>query len=558
MKNIYFCAENQLKVTLMKRFTIFLASLLMLVSLKTNAQNERMLLLESFTNTGCGPCAMYNPGMDALIASNPDKVVAIKYHVSWPSGADPMYLHNTADNGSRVSYYNINSVPHVVVDGNRFSGNSGNITQSIIDQLSVIESPMQMRLSWELNDAQNTITVHVMGRVSTDIAGSSKLYVGVIEKEIHFNSAPGPNGEKDFYDVMKKLLPSSSGQSLGNLEADGYFAYTFTWELANIYNMDQLDAIAWVQNSNTKEVYQACKSSPSANPFFANEAAVSDITDVKKMNCSGIEEPQVLLTNYGSNALTSAELEVLVNGEVLKTVEWSGNLATFGSETIDLGEVVFPVEEENILEVKIKSVNNGQDEAPDDDIAAFTIKEAYQAVGKVIKVNIRTDNNPQETTWKVTKLSTGEVIQEGGPYAEPNTMYIDTLVITADGCYDFTIYDAGGDGLTGSAVYGLRAGSSTMFSGSRFEYSESTEFSYEVTADVEENLNYSTCIYPNPTDGLLNIFSLEKQNVTIYNLVGQRVFEGQCKGKLQVDMKAYGAGIFVIQIGNETQRIVVK
>ena len=251
-------------------------------------------------------------------------------------------------------------------------------------------------------------------------------------------------------------------------------------------------------------------------------------------------------------------MEVLVNGEAIKTVEWSGNMATFGSETVDLGEVVFPVEEENILEVKIKSINNGQDEAPDDDIAAFTIKEAYQAVGKIIKINIRTDNNPQETTWKVTKLSTGEVIQEGGPYAEPNTMYIDTLVITADGCYDFTIYDAGGDGLTGSAVYGLRAGSSTMFSGSRFEDSESTEFSYEVTADVEENLNYSTCIYPNPTDGLLNIYSQEKQAVTIYNLVGQRVFEGQCEGKLQIDMKAYGAGIFVIQIGNETQRIVVK
>ena len=137
-------------------------------------------------------------------------------------------------------------------------------------------------------------------------------------------------------------------------------------------------------------------------------------------------------------------------------------------------------------------------------------------------------------------------------------MYVDTIFITADGCYDFTIYDAGGDGLTGSSVYGLRAGSSTMFSGSRFGYSESTEFSYEVTADVEENLNRSTNIYPNPTEGLLNIYSHEKQAVTIYNLVGQRVFEGQCEGRLQIDMKAYGSGIFVIQIGNETQRIVVK
>ena len=542
----------------MKRFTIFLASLMMLVSLKTNAQNERILLLESFTNTGCGPCAMYNPGMDALIANNRDKVVAIKYHVNWPSSADPMYLHNTSDNGSRVSYYGVNSVPRVVVDGNRFSGNSGDITQSIIDQLSVIESPLELRLFWELNEAQDAITVHVMGRASTDIEGSLKLYVGVIEKEIHFNSAPGPNGEKDFYDVMKKLLPSSSGQSLNSLEANGYFAYTFTWKLANIYNMDQLDAIAWVQNSNTKEVYQACKSNLSPDPFYANEAAVSDITNVKKMNCSGLAEPTVLLTNYGSNAMTSAELEVQVNGESLKTISWTGNMPTFGSEAIELGEVSFPVEEENTLEVKIKSVNNGQDEASDDDVTSFSIKQAYQAIGKMIRVNIRTDINPQETTWKVTKLSTGEVIQEGGPYTEPNTMYIDTLVITGDGCYDFTIYDAGGDGLTGSSVYGLRAGSASMFSGSRFGDSESTEFSYEVTADVEENLSPCTSIYPNPTSGLVNIVSKGQQNVTIYNLVGQRVFEGMCNGTMQLDMKQFGTGIYAILVGNETQRVVVK
>lgn len=31
----------------------------------------------------------------------------------------------------------------------------------------------------------------------------------VIEKHIHFNTAPGTNGEKDFYNVMKKMLPGS-------------------------------------------------------------------------------------------------------------------------------------------------------------------------------------------------------------------------------------------------------------------------------------------------------------------------------------------------------------
>lgn len=542
----------------MNKNVLLVASLLMLFSLKISAQNERILLFECFTNASCAPCASQNPALDALINANADRIAAIKYHMNWPGANDPMYLHNPADNNSRRGVYNINSVPHTVVDGTRYNDQPNGINQNTVNQWLTVTSPFEMRLSYEVDEAANTITVHVMGRASETVTGSIKLYVGVIEREIHYNSAPGSNGERDFYSVMKKLLPSSSGITLSNTQAGGYFAYSFSWELANVYNNDQLDAIAWIQNQDTKVVYQACKSSQNTGTFYANEAGVSDITHVKKMNCSGSAEPKVLLTNFGSNALTSAELEILVNGESLKTISWTGNIATFASETVDLGEISFPVEEENRLEVVIKSINNGNDEAPDNDVAAFTIKQASQTVGKILKVNVRTDENPQETTWKVTKLSTGEVVQEGGPYAEPNTMYIDTLIITEDGCYDFTIFDAGGDGLTGTGIYGLRAGSTTLFSGNHFEDSESTEFSYEVTADIEESFGQSTNIYPNPTDGIINVYSQVKQNVSIYNMAGQRVFEGQCEGALQIDMKRFGAGIYAVKVGNETQKIVVK
>lgn len=542
----------------MKKTTLIVASLLMLFSLKANAQNERMLLLESFTNTGCGPCAAYNPAMDALIAANPDKVAAIKYHVNWPSAADPMYLHNTAENGARTSYYGVNSVPHVVIDGNRYSSNPAQLNQNILNQLQTLESPMEMRLSYEVNEAENTITVHVMGRTSTAVEGNFKLYVGVIEREIHFNSAPGPNGERDFYSVMKKLLPGSGGQALGSLNSiDSYFAYTYTWELANIYDMSQLDAIAWVQNSVSKEVVQACKSSENMEPFYANEAMLSDISNMKGTNCSGEAKPEVLLTNNGSNALTSVEMEVLVNEKPVKTVEWTGNLPTFGKTTVDLGEISFDLEDENTLEVAIVNINGGLDEVPTNDIADYDFKAARQNVAKEMKLSIRTDANPQETTWKVTNLLTGEVVLEGGPYEQANTMHTEILDITSDGCYDFTIYDAGGNGLVGG-VYGLKAGGTTLFSGGTFGFSESNEFSYEVTADVDENFGTGTSIYPNPTTGLMNIVGEGVQNVTIYNMAGQRVFEGQCDGWLQIDMKRFGAGVYAVQVGEETQRIVVK
>lgn len=542
----------------MKRITVILASLLMLVSLQLKAQNERMLLFECFTNASCPPCAQQNPALDALIDANANRVAAIKYHMNWPGDNDPMYLHNPADNNARKSVYGINTVPHTVVDGTRFSNMPSYLSQSTVNQWLTVTSPFEMCLSYEVDEAANLITVHVMGRASQAVAGSVKLYVGVIEREIHYNSAPGTNGERDFYSVMKKLLPSASGLSIGEVEADSYFAYSFTWELANVYNNDQLDAIAWLQNSNTKEVYQACKSSETIVPFFANEAMVSNISNVKTTNCSGVAHPMVMLTNYGSNNLTSAELEVLVNDEQLATVPWTGNLASTQSATVDLGDITFAVENENDLEVRIKTVNGGNDEAPENNTTTFEIKGARENVNTTLKLSIRTDTNPEETTWKVTDLSTGEIVLEGGPYDAPNHSYNETLVIPSDGCYDFTIYDAGGNGLTGSGIYGLKSNGTTLFSGKEFGFSESNEFSYTVTVDVAESENSSTCVYPNPTDGIVNIYSQGKQSVAVYNMAGQRVYEGICEDRLQIDMKRFGAGIYAIQVGSETQRIVVR
>ena len=541
----------------MKKFTLILASLMMLICLKVNAQNERVLLFECFTNTSCGPCAQQNPALDALINNNGNRVAAIKYHMNWPGANDPMYLHNTADNNARRGVYNISAVPHTVVDGIRFSEQPGYLNQNTVNNWLAIESPIDLRLKYELDEVDSVIYVHVMGRASTDITGSCKLYVGVIEKEIHYNSAPGNNGERDFYSVMKKLLPSASGEYIGEMAEGDYFAYTFSWEWANVYNVDQLDAIAWVQNSNTKEVYQACRSSQSFEPFYQNEAGLIHIDHVKSVSCSGMVEPVVELSNFGSNALTSAELEVKVNGEMVKTVEWTGNLPVFVSEKVELGEVSFPVEDENTLEVCIKSANGGPDEAEKNNVVASNIKGAPETVGKVLKLSIRTDNNPLETTWQVKNMATGEIIQQGGPYDQAGHNYTETLEIPGDGCYDVTVYDAGGNGLVGG-FYGLKAGSATLFSGGEFADLESNEFTYEVTAGVEESLDHTTSVYPNPTSGLMNIVCEGKQNVTLYNMAGQRVFEGVADGWLQIDMKVYGAGIYAVQIGNETQRVVVK
>ena len=244
---------------LMRHVSVLLALLFVLLFLDISAQNERILLLENFTNTGCETCAQQIPELDALIAANSDKVAAIQYHVNWPSDSDPMYLYNPVDNEARTVHYGVTGVPHVVIDGNHFSGTPNQLNQNIINLLLTQESPIEMHLDFEVDEDTNLLSTHVMG-ISATATSNLSLFVGIIEREAHFDSASGPNGERIFYHVMKSLLPNASGQAIENLAINESFDFSFTCTIDHFFNLNQLEAIAWIQASNgSKAVLQACK-----------------------------------------------------------------------------------------------------------------------------------------------------------------------------------------------------------------------------------------------------------------------------------------------------------
>lgn len=45
---------------------------------------QRLVLVEHFTQASCGPCASQNPALKAVLDANQGKVVALKYQTSWP------------------------------------------------------------------------------------------------------------------------------------------------------------------------------------------------------------------------------------------------------------------------------------------------------------------------------------------------------------------------------------------------------------------------------------------------------------------------------------------
>ena len=94
-------------------------------------------------------------------------------------------------------------------------------------------------------------------------------------------------------------------------------------------------------------------------------------------------------------------------------------------------------------------------------------------------VSITLDNYPEETSWTITN-SGGSVVASGGTYgsqADGSTVTITNCL--PDGCYDFTINDAYGDGICcsyGNGSYSVTTGGSTVASGGSFGSSETTNF----------------------------------------------------------------------------------
>ncbi|MBO6026302.1 MAG: thiol protease/hemagglutinin PrtT [Bacteroidales bacterium] len=78
-----------------------------------------------------------------------------------------------------------------------------------------------------------------------------------------------------------------------------------------------------------------------------------------------------------------------------------------------------------------------------------------------------------------------------------------------------------------------------------------------VTAVAENEL--AARIYPNPTTGSLNIEADALVSVTVYNLVGQKVYEANAEGgKNVIDMKSFGCGMYLVKVASANGSITRK
>jgi hypothetical protein len=551
-----------------------------------------MVLIEEGSNASCAPCAAQNPAFKVLLDANTSKVIPLKYQWYFP-GFDPMHNHNpTEANGRFDGYYGQNGVPTAMIDGtvptfaggNPYDGAPAGFTQELIDTRYAVPASFDIELTYSLTP--ETISVTATTNCTQAASGNFKLRIAVVEKHIEFASAPGSNGETDFYSVMKKFLPNADGVAMAASYAVGEtFTTTQTWDLANIYDINEVAVVAFIQNDANKEVMQAkfVQGLP-VTAAFTTDAVASNISGVDGFSCVGTINPTVTIQNYGSAPLTSLNVGYEINGTT-GSIPWTGNLAFYETANVSLGSINFTPDADNTLNITTSNPNGSTDENTSNDAKEVEVGLASYA-SLDITVQVRTDYYPGETSWEIREDNgtlvtsqqyvAGTADQFGGGGPDATTTKTHQVTLAANKCYSFKMFDSFGDGMgfsggnTNAPPYGYKiltswGGIIIQDQANSFNFGDETENAMRTDESSSINdLNEFTSfnVFPNPASNLINVeISLEKPetvNVEVIDILGQRVkFEqfnnvGTGVTTMPMNVSNLAAGIYTIRVSSNT------
>jgi hypothetical protein len=342
--------------------------------------------------------------------------------------------------------------------------------------------------------------------------------------------------------------PNCFGATVGG-QASGYGRLNVSWDKGTTPDTRLKD---WLDPGNTGAMVTDFYP---AQPIFTIDAQVA--FDYLSDGCSTTLAPVLRLVNNGTENLTSAHITYAVNGDEAQVIDWTGNLAQFESELIELNVITNLA---GIIDVSaVITAPNGTDDENTANNTIATIADIPQVFGTGdLEFNILTDDFASETSWELTNQE-GEVLYsiEQSGYAS-NNAYSQVFALTEPGCYTFAIHDAFSDGIcceSGNGHFSIATQNGELI-GEGGDYGKDLiiTFKLEGTTGTEQPVAAPIAIYPNPSSGLFTVTtntSLTGQEYTVYNMIGQAVKSGQfTEGATLLDLNAAANGIYILKAGN--------
>jgi hypothetical protein len=342
---------------------------LMIAGMGLAAQTPRLSLFEEFTGENCGPCAATNPGLNTLLGSstNTPLVVAIKWQVPIPSaptttwslyktnqseidwryGGTPNYGYPSQWTSSSAITSGINAAPTGLFDGQHqwlfgaASDHPAYVTNGVIATAQSYTSAFSVTMAraWDATFSSVNLTVNIVASANFTATGSLVFRTVMVEKAIHFATAPGSNGEKDFQDIAIKSFPSiQAGTPLSSNTWTIGQSQTFTLNCplpSYARDKSEIAFVGFIQDDGNRKVAQAVRAGVQ---YLTNDAKAISAT-MPAISCTNPVAPQIVINNNGTNAITAMTITPYLDAAAGTVYNWTGSLAPGASTTIALNSM---------------------------------------------------------------------------------------------------------------------------------------------------------------------------------------------------------------------------
>ncbi len=329
------------------------------------AQVQRMELYEEFTGENCPPCASTNPVIQVVANNNPNKIIFLHYQCNIPTTPPPgsLYQDNPSEVATRQTYYAVPFAPYARLDGSIIggganAGHAGYLTQDTVNKYYLVNAQFNLGITHTVTPANDSVKITVNISCAQNTVGTLKLQLALIETEIHFAIPPGTNGEKDFYNVMRKMVPNASGTALAGVWTVGQTqTLTFNVKLPSyLKNLTKLAVVGFIQDDANKRVHQSAISKPV--PLFLDGTANS-VNGISAFVCTP-PNPALVITNAGVTTINNVNVSYKLNAGSVQTATYVGSILSLANATLNtpIAGMIFGT---NTLSYTLTSVNGGPD-----------------------------------------------------------------------------------------------------------------------------------------------------------------------------------------------------
>ena len=196
-----------------------------------------------------------------------------------------------------------------------------------------------MTRAWNQAYSAVNLTVNIQATQSFSATGNLIFRLVMIERHVHFVTAPGTNGEKDFEDVAVKSFPTlqnGTPMTAGTWSVGQTQTFTINCPLPSyIRDKSEIAFVGFIQDDGNQKVAQAGLANSEG---LSNDAkAVSAF--VPNLSCTNTIAPDVTIKNNGNNGITNFTITPYIDGIIKPIFSWSGNLAVGASTTMAIGSI---------------------------------------------------------------------------------------------------------------------------------------------------------------------------------------------------------------------------